>query len=396
MSKWSHQLLLNLVIVIGSLFFGIAMVELSMYLAGLDYALVWQPDQRVGWRHVPGARKLWTEEGRGWVEINKLGYRDHERTLEKHPGTFRIAVFGDSMTEAFQVNLDQTFTHLLEESLGKSGHRVEVLNFGVSGYSPIQELLLFKQEGPRYHPDLVILAVFLDNDIRDSHPQLSASRSGPPFLAMNGEAVEFDFARTNQSVEDYQRQPFFWLRSHSGIYRLVSTWLWRRGEQARSEAVPRNTAPERYQVYQKAIQAKWEQAWSFSQRALLEFAEEAKRQQTQFVLLSVPSPYVVNGGAWQSVIATYPSMMGADWDPEGPENRLRVFTREQHIPLIQPYKEFQEASKGPPIFWNNVGHFTPYGHQLMAKVLHDVLTGSRLLPDHNKESYAASVFPEIK
>ncbi len=74
-------------------------VEVTVRLAGWDRPLVWQPDPQVGWRHIPGATMHWREEGDGVVHIDSLGLRDPERTLVKPAGVFRIAVFGDSMTE---------------------------------------------------------------------------------------------------------------------------------------------------------------------------------------------------------------------------------------------------------------------------------------------------------
>ena len=59
-------------------------------------------------------------------------------TVDKPPNTFRIAVIGDSFAEALQVDLDHTFWSVMERKLAEgwrgNGQRVEVLNFGVSGY----------------------------------------------------------------------------------------------------------------------------------------------------------------------------------------------------------------------------------------------------------------------
>src|SRR5262245_52829809 len=102
---WMKLLLLG-----ASLLLGLLAVEGGLRLFGLDKQLVWVPDTVLGWRHVPGAKRHWVEEGDGRIVINSLGYRDRERQLDKPAGTFRIAVFGDSMTEGVQVNLEQTFT----------------------------------------------------------------------------------------------------------------------------------------------------------------------------------------------------------------------------------------------------------------------------------------------
>lgn len=101
---------------------------------------------------------------------NSAGFRDVEHELEKPPGVFRVVVLGDSFMEAGQVALESSFVRLLEARLG--ARRAEVINLGVSGYGTAQELLMLREEGLRYDPDLVLLALFPDNDLRNNHPEL--------------------------------------------------------------------------------------------------------------------------------------------------------------------------------------------------------------------------------
>jgi hypothetical protein len=68
-----------------------------------------------GWRGVP----KWPRLGRRshcFTQFNSQGFHDREHNKEKPVGTLRIAVLGDSMTEAAQVPLDQTFCSVLEAS----------------------------------------------------------------------------------------------------------------------------------------------------------------------------------------------------------------------------------------------------------------------------------------
>ena len=46
--------------------------------------------------------------------------------------------------------------------------RVEVLNFGCDGYGTAQEFILLRDRVWRYAPDVVVLAVFTGNDIRNN------------------------------------------------------------------------------------------------------------------------------------------------------------------------------------------------------------------------------------
>ena len=99
-----------------------------------------------GWKLRAGASGVVTSENSQFVQINSHGFRDRERAYDKPANTLRIAVFGNSWTEALQVPLEKTYTTVLEQKdLRGRGcfapKQVEVLNFGVAGYSTAQELI---------------------------------------------------------------------------------------------------------------------------------------------------------------------------------------------------------------------------------------------------------------
>ena len=101
-------------------------------------------------------------------KINALGLRDKERSLEKPANTFRLLMLGDSFTEGWGVDHDKILSALLENKLNQTSQsfRFEVINAGVSAYSPILEYLYMKNKGLNFKPDLVILN-FDPNDFAD-------------------------------------------------------------------------------------------------------------------------------------------------------------------------------------------------------------------------------------
>src|SRR5438270_652996 len=74
-----------------SLTVAFVLVEVGLRILGRDLPLVWEPEPELGWHHIPGAQRHWTEEGDGHIVINAHGFRDRERSLAKPAGTFRIA-----------------------------------------------------------------------------------------------------------------------------------------------------------------------------------------------------------------------------------------------------------------------------------------------------------------
>jgi hypothetical protein len=94
------------------------------------------------------------------LNSNSKGLRGKtEYQYQRTPGKQRIAILGDSFTFGEEVSDDETYSHDLEATLPST----EVLNLGVQGYGQDQMLLYLKEEGIKYHPDIVILGfAYLD------------------------------------------------------------------------------------------------------------------------------------------------------------------------------------------------------------------------------------------
>lgn len=85
-----------------------------------------------------------TEHGR--VSINRWGMRDQDYELRPTSGTYRIAVLGPSNVMGWGVPDGETFEALVESRLnreraGAPFAKYEILNFGVPGYQPPQQLV---------------------------------------------------------------------------------------------------------------------------------------------------------------------------------------------------------------------------------------------------------------
>ena len=125
-----------------------------------------QYDELLGWANRPNSETIFamTGEFETHVNINSKGLRDREYDYDKPEGIKRIVALGDSYTWGFGVEANERFTEVLEDELLKN---IQVINMGVSGYGNDQELLLLKNEGLKYHPDLVLVA-FCGNDPADN------------------------------------------------------------------------------------------------------------------------------------------------------------------------------------------------------------------------------------
>src|SRR5262249_36170994 len=105
-------------------------------------------------------------------------------------------------------NWQDTFPAKLEGYLKErtTGKDVEVINSGVTGFGPDQSLLKMSQEIDVYHPSVVVLQIFADNDFGDivRNRLFDLDRDGATLVATKakreidpmlttGEAVRPDF-----------------------------------------------------------------------------------------------------------------------------------------------------------------------------------------------------------
>jgi hypothetical protein len=113
-----------------------------------------------GWTLRPGLRDLPVFSGK-ILSSNSAGMRgDQEYSEAKPAGMRRLLLLGDSFTFGESVSDAETYARQLSDLLP----RLEVLNLAVHGYGNDQMLLALREDGLRYHPDLVVLG-FVHEDV---------------------------------------------------------------------------------------------------------------------------------------------------------------------------------------------------------------------------------------
>jgi lysophospholipase L1-like esterase len=103
------------------------------------------------------------------LRTNNRGFAGPDVPATKAAGEYRVVVLGDSYTAGGQVPYEQNFTAVLEEQLHRLGHaNVRVVNAGVGGYTTYNEAGLLREDVAWLQPDLVVVAVFLGNDVAEN------------------------------------------------------------------------------------------------------------------------------------------------------------------------------------------------------------------------------------
>lgn len=106
------------------------------------------------------------ENGGGSVnwQTNSSGFRGEELDPKKKP---RIIVYGDSNVLARFSEDKDTYTNALQSILQSNNLNAQVINAGIAGAGPDQNLIRLSEDFSHIKPDIVIFHIFADNDYGD-------------------------------------------------------------------------------------------------------------------------------------------------------------------------------------------------------------------------------------
>jgi hypothetical protein len=156
------------------------------------------PDDVIGYRLRPGQSVVFTTPEFS-TAIRPTRRACATRHRPKPPGERRVVVLGDSLVLACQVPREQT---VLRPPRGPAqrrragGVRYRVINAGVQGYGPVEELLFYRRVASHFDADLVLVATFVANDAVEAFDaawRLDGSR--PPAVG-RGDETERTLRRT--------------------------------------------------------------------------------------------------------------------------------------------------------------------------------------------------------
>jgi lysophospholipase L1-like esterase len=409
----------NIPLVCGELLAGLILAEVGLRILGITYPVFDAYDATRGVALKPGKQGWYYGEGGAYVKINSLGYRDVEHTREKPPGVFRIAVLGDSMTEARQVSIADTFCKQLEKRLSgrpEFGNlKVEVLNFGIGGYGTDQELLTLRLHVLDFSPDLVMLTFGPGNDVSGNFKQLlsqvksgglSAGYGGPlrrpnlykPFYQLRDGKLIVDNSFRNFGLDYFYGRFLLEAIHYSRCLELIN--------QARRAIVVRKGHHVPRQAYNIALVDKglvepkdevWKEAWRITDALIIAMNEEVLRARARFVLVTLTTPIQVDPDVAKREETQ--RALGAS-DLFYTERRLRQLGKRFGFPVITLAEEVQAAAVQRHIYFHGfantgfgTGHFNERGHEIVADILTREL--APFLPEsrHGKAPEAGDLLP---
>jgi hypothetical protein len=364
--------------------------ELGLRITGFSAPIWYRPDPQLGWTLRPGAHGWFTKEGRAYAEVNPAGFRDRPHALAKPQRAYRIAVLGDSVVEAFQVEMKATFWWQLQDTLracpALRGREVEAIAFGVSGYGTAQDALLLESTAIRYHPDLVLLA-FAPNDILDNSARLRTEGDGPVFL-LDGEGLRLDTSFTRSS-EFLRRSSTLYetYRSASDSLHLVQlAQAARQGvdtlRQAGSahakaagtaDALPGIEPTTNTAMFAAPRDATWESAWTTTERLIAQMARFAARNNARFAVAVISHSAQVHPDP--AARKKLQDALGVQ-DLFYIDRRLEALGTREGIQVIAFAPELQRRAEADQVYFHGFenyrlgwGHWNELGHRKAAEIL---------------------------
>jgi hypothetical protein len=399
------SLRVKLAVVASSLAVGLVIFEVFLRAVGFTYPIFYQPDASRGYSLRPGMEGWYRKEGEAYVRINSDGLRDREHTKEKPADTLRIAVVGDSYAEAFQVAQEKAFWSVMERSLADCpplrGRRVEVINFGVSGYGTAQELITLRGQVWEYSPDVVLLAVTTNNDLIDNSRALKGTDEIPYFSLREGRLVldnTFRDARSFRLRDSAVNRAGRWLRDHLRFVQAIhlaqvalksrlDAWRdQRRAEQDKQtdasaqpptpikqqEGAPTDELGAANVIYREPSDDTWRDAWAVTEKLLATTNAEVREHGARLYVVTLSNGIQVYPDP--SARAAFARRLGVE-DLFYPERRFRALGEREGFPVLNLAPELQRYADERRAFLHGFGrelgngHWNEEGHRVAGETL---------------------------
>jgi hypothetical protein len=332
-------------------------------------------DQEVGQILVANQQARWVHEDYDVaVTTNSAGFHDVEHQVEKFPNVYRIVVLGDSFIEGLAVPIESGFTQQLESLLQVEvkDRRVEVINLAVSGIGPAQYLRMLERLGLGYKPDLVLMAVYPENDFWDSYYDLSGGPSKAFYeLGTDGtlQYIPPEASKITVKMRPYLRKSAFLTLLRQGLVltSLESQLGWLGVLQAPGVA---NAHSMDWGVYNAALPDPWTDAYRTTLRTIAASRDLAKQHGAEFLAMTIGSVAMVED-RWDELFLSYPAAKTMTLDSRRPFSAIADLGDQQGfsvIDLVEPFQQDFLAHKKSRS-WPHDGHWNPSGHRFAAEIV---------------------------
>ncbi len=357
-----RQLAVNLLVALLAVCASLGAGELFVRLVAPQQLILKRPDvwvgvDTLGWVQRPDQRTT-VNTGERIVRVftDKDGFR--VGSAGRVEGKKRVLLLGDSFMEAFQVEYEQSLAGLLETRLAQRFHEpVAIRNTGVGGWDPPQYLLQERRALPREHFDLVLVALYLGNDVVAWRSDRIPAR----------QPVEVHSLRLPRRIGyrefvDAVLYPINdWLEARSQLFifmkRRSATLLMRLGltaEEFPVELLRREAASPR---------------WSVTAQICRDIRDAAQARGVPTLFVFIPAPFQVDTAAFAQAVHGF-KIDPLTVDLDQPERLLSDAMRPHRLDVLDVLPAFRRARQAGEALYGTVDrHLSPAGHALLGQLV---------------------------
>ena len=313
---------------------------------------------------------------------NSLGFRGEE--LQKNPD-IRVMVYGDSNIQARFSYLKNTYPEKLEGYLKEDlkNPNIEVINAGLVGAGPDQNMLRLKRDIGKYKPDIVVFHVFVGNDygdiVKNRLFNLNSSGDIVPSLLPSGVDPEIlkreGIKHFISSLLIVKATKKLILPKKITVKQTPDEWLdYLYSNTQKHYQIFKNNKPKNFShfgdYYDVDVAAKPEGESSvikiqIMRGVLLEAFNFAKKNNVKFLIQIQPS--VVDLAKNTNISYDDLKKKFPDYKPTNLTNFINVMCMKKGIPCINLYDVYSKNKPGNLYFRDLDSHWNDAGQDLAAK-----------------------------
>jgi len=298
------------------------------------------------------------------------------------------------------VDGQSTFAQRLERNLGnipESTRRFAVINAGVTGYGTAQEMLQYELKGRQFDPDLVILSIFMGNDVQDNLclnlKSLTPHRRAPCFVLEGNELILNLYPLPPSNDEDQERPGSSLAKALSSteLYKLVHLQ-----SQKFAEGNPwtirflRRIGIYIHPGYLPHVVEGWylpgraKLGFPLTQELLMRLNREVEESGARLAVVLIPSRIQVLPRLLELSKILYPDVPEVRAffeDPHKPQRMLVNFLHEKNVPVLDLLPLLKNHPNVDSLYLPINAHWNELGHELAAEAIEEFLYNEQLIPE---------------
>jgi hypothetical protein len=306
----------------------------------------------IGWQnylllnHAAGYRVRQGRHSNG-LKANSLGFVGDEFKLTKSPGKIRIAALGDSFSVGIRVPYEDNYLTIVEQRLMNA----ELYNFGVCCTGPREYRILLSTLVWSYHPDLVILPIYLGNDITEVLPAAKLRKFSPDALHI----VWFGLRAVRLVAERFRLAA----EGNADAFKMVPLSEFSEDAYLRCSAT-------RLDVCHVPDPPRLFGCWKDAYHELDGIVVDCREHKVPLLVLLLPDEFQVNSGLLRRDLEVR-GWQRNEVDLALPNRRLSEFFRRRNVPCLDLLASFVQA--GGQAYYRNDCHWNVLGNHLAAEAI---------------------------